>query len=250
MTSSENQQPDAPQDKAVIGALGSRHQALSELLSPRFGDKLTRVPSRCGELGYEVAPGELLEVATTLRDEFGFEILIDVCAVDYLLYGRAEWETEGATSTGFSRAAEAFTILADPGAQFDPRRFAVVYHLLSLSRNARLRLTVYTGVDNPPIVPSVVGVWAAADWFEREAFDLYGVLFDGHPDLRRILTDYGFIGHPFRKDFPLSGNLEVRYDAEQGRVIYQPVTIEPRTLVPKVIRDDNRYEPDLKDDRG
>jgi NADH-quinone oxidoreductase subunit C len=122
-----------------------------------------------------------------------------------------------------------------------------VYHLLSLSNNLRLRLRVFTGSDNPPVVPSVVDVWNSANWYEREAFDLFGILFDGHPDLRRILTDYGFIGHPFRKDFPLIGNVEVRYDAEQGRVVYQPVTIEPRTLVPKVITDDNRYEPDLKD---
>ncbi|MEX1265641.1 MAG: NADH-quinone oxidoreductase subunit C, partial [Woeseia sp.] len=130
---------------------------------------------------------------------------------------------------------------------FNPRRFAVVYHLLSLQKNSRLRLRVYTGASNPPILPSVVDVWSSANWFEREAFDLFGVLFDGHPDLRRILTDYGFIGHPFRKDFPLSGNVEVKYDAEKGRVAYQPVSIESRTLVPKVIRDDNRYSPHLKD---
>jgi NADH-quinone oxidoreductase subunit C len=131
--------------------------------------------------------------------------------------------------------------------QFEPRRFAVVYHLLSIARNQRLRLRVYTGTANPPVVPSVVGVWAAADWYEREAFDLFGILFDGHPDLRRLLTDYGFIGHPFRKDFPLSGNVEVQYDPGKGRVVYQPVSIEPRTLVPRVIRDDNRYAPELKD---
>ncbi|HEX2140378.1 MAG TPA: NADH-quinone oxidoreductase subunit C, partial [Woeseiaceae bacterium] len=118
---------------------------------------------------------------------------------------------------------------------------------LSLANNSRLRLRVFTGLENPPVVASVVPVWNAANWFEREAFDLFGILFDGHPDLRRILTDYGFIGHPFRKDFPLIGTVEVRYDVEQGRVKYQPVTIEPRTLVPKVIRDDNRYQPELKD---
>ncbi len=111
----------------------------------------------------------------------------------------------------------------------------------------RLRLRVFAGSDNPPVVPSVIGIWQSADWYEREAFDLFGILFDGHPDLRRILTDYGFIGHPFRKDFPISGNVEVRYDPDKGRVVYQPVSIEPRVLVPRVIRDDNRYQPDLKD---
>jgi NADH-quinone oxidoreductase subunit C len=230
--------------------LSSRLDGLAARVGDRFGDLLVRVDSRCGELGYEVSPGKLHDVARALRDDFGFEMLIDICGVDYLGYGKDEWQTQEATNSGFSRAAERGTILADPAEQFHPRRFAVVYHLLSISNNLRLRLTVYTGPDNPPVVTSVVDIWAAANWFERETFDLFGVLFDGHPDLRRILTDYGFIGHPFRKDFPLSGNLEVRYDPDQGRVVYQPVTIEPRTLVPRVIRDDNRYAPDLKDGDG
>ena len=136
-------------------------------------------------------------------------------------------------------------MILDETEAFDPRRFAVVYHLLSIANNTRLRLRVFTGTDNPPVVDSLVPIWNCANWFEREAFDLFGILFDGHPDLRRILTDYGFIGHPFRKDFPLSGNVEVAYDPEQGRVAYRPVSIEPRTLVPKVIRDDNRYSGDL-----
>ena len=154
-----------------------------------------------------------------LRDdpECDYDFLSDVTAVDYLGY-----------------PAEM------------PARFAVVYHLLSLQHNARLRMRVYTGSANPPVVKSVVDIWNGANWFEREAFDLYGILFEGHPDLRRILTDYGFIGHPFRKDFPLIGNVEVSYDADKGRVAYQPVSIEPRTLVPRVIRDDNRYESDLR----
>lgn len=227
-----------------------RQEALASRIAERFGASVRRRGSRCGELGFEVSPSDLLAVATTLRDEFGFEMLVDLCGVDYLTYGRDEWETQDATSAGFSRAAQRGVILADPGQEFDPRRFAVVYHLLSVSGNARLRLSVYTGAVNPPVVPSVIPVWAAANWYEREAFDLFGILFEGHPDLRRLLTDYGFIGHPFRKDFPLSGNLEVRYDPEQGRVVYQPVTIEPRTLVPRVIRDDNRYSPDLKDGHG
>ena len=135
----------------------------------------------------------------------------------------------------------------DESDTFEAERFAVVYHLLSIQNNFRLRLRLYTGESNPPIVKSVVDIWNSANWYEREAFDLFGVLFDGHPDLRRILTDYGFIGHPFRKDFPLIGNVEVKYDADKGRVVYQPVTIEPRTLVPRVIRDDNRYSEDLKE---
>ena len=227
-----------------------RQEAFAVRLAERFNEAIVRVASRSGELGYETAPDNLLAVAGALRDEFGFEMLIDLCGVDYLTYGRDEWATQEATSGGFSRATEQATILADPDKQFDARRFAVVYHLLSVTGNVRVRITTYTGAGNPPIVPSVIGIWAAANWYEREAFDLFGILFDGHPDLRRLLTDYGFIGHPFRKDFPLSGNLEVRYDAEQGRVIYQPVTIEARTLVPRVIRDDNRYSPDLKDGHG
>ncbi|MEO8225472.1 MAG: NADH-quinone oxidoreductase subunit C [Gammaproteobacteria bacterium] len=230
--------------------ISPRQEAFAVKFVERCGDLVLRVASRCGELGFEVPPANLLAVARVLRDNFAIEMLVDICGVDYLTYGRDEWETQEATSAGFSRATEQGTILADPGQQFNARRFAVVYHLLSVSTNLRLRLTVYTGTDNPPIIPSVIGIWAAANWYEREAFDLFGILFDGHPDLRRLLTDYGFIGHPFRKDFPLSGNLEVRYDPEQGRVIYQPVTIEPRTLVPRVIRDDNRYEPDLKDGHG
>jgi NADH-quinone oxidoreductase subunit C len=139
-------------------------------------------------------------------------------------------------------------IVPEADATFDPRRFAVVYHLLSVSLNHRIRLRVFTGPENPPVVPSIVEVWSSANWYEREAFDLFGIVFHGHPDLRRILTDYGFIGHPFRKDFPLIGNVEVRYDPEISRVTYQPVSIEPRVLVPKVIRDDNRYASGFKED--
>ena len=184
-----------------------------------------------------------------IRDEeaFGFDMLMDVCGVDYLDYGHAEWKTRDATDSGFSRGVEREPVIIDDAESFDPRRFAVVYHLLSLSHNWRLRLRTFSGPSNPPVVRSLVDVWNSANWFEREAFDLYGILFEGHPDLRRILTDYGFIGHPFRKDFPLSGNVEVSYDAEKGRVAYQPVSIEPRTLVPRVIRDDNRYAAGIKD---
>ena len=227
--------------------MSDRNETLAARVDERFGDKLSRVPSTCDELTYEVEKADLIEVATALRSDLGFEMLMDVCGVDYLTYGTDEWNTSEATDTGFSRGVEREPVILDEADEFDPRRFAVVYHLLSIRENQRLRLRTFTGTDNPPVVKSVVDIWNSANWFEREAFDLYGILFDGHPDLRRILTDYGFIGHPFRKDFPLIGNVEVAYDEEKGRVAYQPVSIEPRTLVPRVIRDDNRYSADLKD---
>jgi len=203
-------------------------------------------------LTYEVAKADLVDVAKALRDDDDLQIdqLIDVCGVDYLTYGEVEWKTESATESGFSRGVERKPVILDESDSFDPRRFAVVYHLMSVEQNVRLRLRVFTEENNPPVVPSLVSVWSAANWFEREAFDLLGILFEGHPDLRRIMTDYGFIGHPFRKDFPLSGNVEVKYDSDRGRVVYQPVSIEERTLVPRVIRDDNRYSVELKDDAG
>ena len=224
-------------------------ETLAAQIDERFGERMTRMPSICGELTYEIDKHDLVEIATTLRNDgdFGFEMLVDVCGVDYLSYGSDEWTTSSATGTGFSRGVEREPVILDEADEFEPKRFAVVYHLLSVQHNFRLRLRTFTGADNPPIVSSVVDIWNGANWFEREVFDLFGILFDGHPDLRRILTDYGFIGHPFRKDFPLTGNVEVSYDADKGRVAYQPVSIEPRTLVPRVIRDDNRYSADLKD---
>lgn len=229
--------------------MSERYDTLATRIHERFGEQMRRVPSTCGELTYELDKDALIEVATALRNEgaFGFEMLMDVCGVDYLNYGSDEWLTNAATDTGFSRGVERQPVILDEADEFEPNRFAVVYHLLSLQHNFRLRLRVFTGTSNPPIIKSVVDIWNGANWFEREAFDLFGILFDGHPDLRRILTDYGFIGHPFRKDFPLMGNVEVSYDADEGRVVYKPVSIEPRTLVPRVIRDDNRYEADLKD---
>jgi NADH-quinone oxidoreductase subunit C len=222
---------------------------LDARIDERFGDQVTRIASSCGELTIEVAKGDLIAVATALRNEpeFGFEMLMDVCGVDYLLYGETEWTTSTATDSGFSRGVRRGQVILDEADEFDGRRFAVVYHLLSLRHNTRLRMRVFTGTDNPPRVRSVVDIWNSANWFEREAFDLFGILFEGHPDLRRVLTDYGFIGHPFRKDFPLIGNVEVSYDPVKGRVAYQPVSIEPRTLVPRVIRDDNRYDEQLRD---
>jgi NADH-quinone oxidoreductase subunit C len=229
--------------------MSDRNETLATQIDERFGERMTRIPSICGELGYEIDKDDLVEIATTLRNDgdFGFEMLVDVCGVDYLSYGSDEWTTSSATGTGFSRGVEREPVILDEADEFEPKRFAVVYHLLSVQHNFRLRLRTFTGTDNPPIVKSVVDIWNGANWFEREVFDLFGILFDGHPDLRRILTDYGFIGHPFRKDFPLTGNVEVSYDADKGRVAYKPVSIEPRTLVPRVIRDDNRYSADLKD---
>lgn len=226
-----------------------RYETLAARIDERFGEQMSRVESTCGELTFEADKDDLHDICMALRNEaeFGFEMLIDVCGVDYLTYGSDEWTTSGATGTGFSRGVEREPVILDEADEFDPKRFAVVYHLLSLQHNLRLRLRTYTGSDNPPMIRSVVDIWNSADWFEREAFDLYGILFVGHPDLRRILTDYGFVGHPFRKDFPLIGNVEVSYDTDKGRVAYQPVSIEPRTLVPRVIRDDNRYSADLKD---
>ena len=228
------------------------YETLAARIDTRFGESLIREASICGELAYTLEPAALLEVAQALRDEadFGFDTLADVCGVDYLSYGQGEWETQAATETGFSRGVSLAPVIVDESEHFDARRFAVVYHLLSVTNNYRLRLKVFTGDSNPPVIQSLVEIWSSANWFERETFDLYGILFEGHPDLRRILTDYGFIGHPFRKDFPLSGNVEVRYDPDKGRVAYQPVSIEPRTLVPRVIRQDNRYDPALKDSNG
>jgi NADH-quinone oxidoreductase subunit C len=219
-------------------AAPSRSQALVPLLEARFGALGAGVSTALGEVTIEVPAAVLPAVALALRDEpdFAFEQLIDLCGVDYLSYGGAEWTTsERATSTGFSRGVERPD--QPPSAPVSERRFAVVTHLLSQRHNRRLRLRVYA-LDDPPRVASLVEVWSGANWFEREAFDLFGILFEGHPDLRRILTDYGFIGHPFRKDFPLIGHVEMRYDPERGRVVYQPVTIEPRVLVPRVIREE------------
>jgi NADH-quinone oxidoreductase subunit C len=220
-------------------------------LLARFGSALERVPSRCGELTFEVPASQLVAVCRALRDEpdWSFEQLIDLTGVDYLDYGRVEWPTESASNRGFSRGRSASVSRdAQAGAgEGSDRRFAVAYHLLSVARNRRLRLRCWCEEGEPPMLDSVEGIWKAADWYEREAFDLFGILFRGHPDLRRLLTDYGFVGHPFRKDFPLIGNVEVRYDPAKGRVVYEPVGIEPRTLVPRVIRDDNRYDAALKD---
>jgi NADH-quinone oxidoreductase subunit C len=218
----------------------ARLDSLASSLAKHFEKLGCGISQALAEVCLIVPSENLLDVARTLRDhdDFRFEILVDVCGVDYAAYGRSEWETEEASSTGFGRGVDRELELA---MEDDSERFAAVYQLLSLKHNRRLRVKVYAGGGHP-MVDSVIGIWSSASWYEREAFDLYGILFRGHPDLRRILTDYGFVGHPFRKDFPISGHVEMRYDPEQQRVVYGPVEIEPRTLVPRVIRADSRYE--------
>ena len=225
-------------------------ERLAALVRERLGSGARVAPPRFGEVTVEVAAAALRETCMTLRDAEGlrFGQLVDLCGVDYLDYGRADWQTsETATGDGFSRGVRSRApVGAAAGAAHEGPRFTVVYHLLSHEHNQRLRLRC-PAPGEPPIVESVHDVWNAADWYEREAFDLFGILFDGHPDLRRILTDYGFVGHPFRKDFPLSGEVEMRYDPARRRVVYEPVSIEPRTLVPKVIRrDEDRHGEDRR----
>ena len=216
-----------------------RLETLENAVRRAFGTLGGEVSRYRGELTLTVPCEHVRSVMERLRDgpAFRFEECMDVCGVDYLSYGDSEWATSDASFSGFGRAAE-----RGPAETTDGKgRFAVVYHLLSIALNQRLRVKAYLDAAEP-IVDSVVDVWHGVDWFEREAFDMYGILFAGHPDLRRILTDYGFVGHPFRKDFPLSGHVEMRYDPEQQRVVYEPVTVEPRVLVARVIREDNRYE--------
>ncbi|MEN4903762.1 NADH-quinone oxidoreductase subunit C [Luteimonas sp. TWI1416] len=230
--------------------------AFAARLRTRFADAEVAVALPRGEVAITTA-GDWLDTCRVLREEFGFESLIDLCGVDYLGYGSDEWDTE-VSSEGFSRGVEGrgpgrFRFGEAPSRQVGQpdataeipvpqRRFVVVAQLLSIRHNRRLTVRCFAPSDDLPVVSSLTGLWPVADWFEREAFDLFGVIFEGHPDLRRILTDYGFVGHPFRKDFPLIGNVEVRYDAERKRVVYEPVTsVEPRVGVPRVIRDDARY---------
>jgi NADH-quinone oxidoreductase subunit C len=227
-----------------MAATGS---ALADRLRARFEGAMLTVAEPRGEITLDVAAAEWLAAAQALRDEFGFEQCVDVSGVDYLSYGSDEWDTD-VSSEGFSRGVEgkgagrfAWGEAPNGAANSPERRFAAVAHLLSCQHNQRVRLRTFAENDDLPVVASLTSVWPGTNWFEREAFDLYGIVFEGHPDLRRILTDYGFVGHPFRKDFPLIGNVEVRYDAEKRRVVYEPVSIEPRVLVPRVIRDDARY---------
>ncbi len=217
-------------------------QALATRVKEVFGALIKDTRVQHGEVTCDVDAANLVKVCNRLRDEpeFAFQILVDLCGIDYSAYGVAEWNTQDATGSGFSRGVQRADDAAYHGAVAPENRFAVIYHLLSVANNMRLRLRAFAPGE-PPKVDSVIGVWSCANWYEREAFDLYGILFEGHPDLRRILTDYGFIGNPFRKDFPLFGHVEMRYDAVKKRVVYEPVKIEPRVLVPKVIREDHRY---------
>jgi NADH-quinone oxidoreductase subunit C len=231
--------------------------AFAERLRARFPGAGIAVAEPRGEIGIVFDAVESHAACKALRDEFGFEQLIDVAGIDYLGYGSDEWDTD-VSSEGFSRGVEGRNVgrfgfgespsrqLQEPDGEgaipMPKRRYAAVLQLLSVRHNQRVRVRVFAPDDALPVVPSVVDLWPVANWFEREAFDLFGIVFQGHPDLRRILTDYGFVGHPFRKDFPLIGNVEVRYDADRKRVVYEPVTsVEPRVNVPRVVRDDARY---------
>jgi len=236
--------------------MSTNRQQMADALAAEFAEKLETVSVAYDEVTIEVSAEHLVEVATGLRDHdsFRFQQVVDICGVDYSQYGRAEWQTEDASGAGFSRGVDAASSgRLQFGDELDSlavqgRRFAAVYHLISYAHNQRLRMRVYALDDSFPVVPTVTGIWNGADWYEREAFDLFGILFSGHPDLRRILTDYGFVGHPFRKDFPLVGNVEMRYDPERERVVYEPVSITPRVLVPRVLREDHRYLVDETDE--
>lgn len=214
-------------------------QQLADQLQAHFGARLQTCTVDREEVTIEVSNEDYLAVCKELRDHdsFRFRMLIDLCGIDYAHYGQVEWETEESSGKGFSRGVEAGV---DTTVTWEKPRFAVVLHLLSVDHNHRVRVRSFVD-EQVPMISSVTGLWPVANWFEREAFDLYGILFEGHSDLRRLLTDYGFVGHPFRKDFPLIGNVELRYDATQKRCVYEAVSIEPRVLVPRVIRHDQRY---------
>lgn len=226
-------------------------KAISDLFTDRFGERVTVGDTQSGITMLEIEVDAWQEVCRALRDEedFSFEQLTDLCGVDYLSYGQSEWDTEDASQEGFGRGVESlgpgrFDWANRPEAGEMKQRFGVIVHLLSFRHNRRLRVRCFAPDEGMPIVPTLVDIWSSANWYEREAFDLFGVVFEGHPDLRRIMTDYGFTGHPFRKDFPLIGNVAVRYDEEKRRIVYEPVDIEPRVTVPRVLREDSRYKTD------
>jgi NADH-quinone oxidoreductase subunit C len=225
--------------------------SLSDQLADCFGERISISEPGSDMVTIQVPVDDWLDVAQTLRDDarFAFAQLTDLCGVDYLGFGQVEWDTTGAMHDGYSRGVETlgagrFDWNNRPESSEIEQRFSVVVHLLSTSNNTRLRMTTFAADEGFPVVPSLIEIWNSVNWYERETFDLFGIIFEGHPDLRRILTDYGFTGHPFRKDFPLIGNVTVRYDEEKGRVVYEPVEIEPRVLVPRVIRNDSRYKAD------
>jgi len=228
--------------------MSSRAEQMCEQLQALFPDN-DSIHVDIDLVAMTVDASDLIAVCTELRDNTAcaFAQLTDLCGVDYATYGQSEWSTETDSDASFSRAVNASSVGSltfNTGIdlpELNHARFAAVTHLLSLDHNIRLRVQCFAPNDDIPMVPSLTGIWTCAEWFEREAFDLFGILFEGHNDLRRLLTDYGFTGHPFRKDFPLIGNVEMRYDPVKQRVVYEPVTIEPRVLVPRVIRDDARY---------
>jgi len=215
---------------------------LIEQVQAVLKDKIETFTLYKDQLTIQVVADDILEVCFELRDssDLHFEMLIDLCGIDYSDYGLDQWKTTSATLSGFSRGVTQ-RMISVPVTLKPRSRFAVAYHLLSLKHNQRIRVKAFLESEDPPFIDSVIEVWNCANWYEREAYDLYGILFRNHPDLRRILTDYGFTGHPFRKDFPVIGTVEMRYDAARERCIYDPVSINPRTLVPKVIREDHRY---------
>ena len=224
---------------------------LTDHLEECFAGRIEISKAANGQVAIRVPVDRWLDVAQTLRDDarFAFSQLTDLCGVDYLGYGQSEWETTEATHGGFSRGVEGlgpgrFDWNSRPESVDIEQRFSVVVHLISLTHNLRISMSTFAADEGLPVVPSLIEIWKSVDWYERETFDLFGIVFEGHPDLRRILTDYGFVGHPFRKDFPLIGNVAVRYDEEKGRVVYEPVEISPRVLVPRVIRKDSRYQAD------
>lgn len=210
--------------------------ALRTSLTELLGDRLAGMDERLGELTVVVKAAGMLDALTHLRDTAGFAQMVDLCGVDYSTYGDGEWEGKRFSSDVTQETGLVST-------ETRKARFAIVYHLLSVVHNARLRVRIFAEDDDFPVLESVTDIWPCANWYEREAFDLYGIMFTGHPDLRRILTDYGFVGNPFRKDFPLSGHVEMRYDPEQQRVIYQPVSIEPREVTPRIVREENYASP-------
>ncbi len=221
--------------------MSEKLERLVALLNEKVGSSIEGCEVNTGQVIVHVPSAALLAVCKTLHDDpaLAFEQCVDICGVDYSTYAQADWQTQSASNQGFSRGVSAASG-SQAATGVYPTRYAVVYQLLSHANNYRVRVKVPVD-DESMMVDSVVDIWSGANWYEREAFDMYGILFDGHPDLRRILTDYGFIGHPFRKDFPLNGNVEVRYDPDKGRVVYQPVSIENRVLVPRVIREDERF---------
>jgi len=225
-------------------------KTLKKQLLSALSDKVETCDIAFDELTLRIDKENLLDVCAILKKDFKFEMLIDIAGIDYLHFGQTEWKTTRASATGFSRATRPLRMFSTkPGyTPKRPQRFCVAYHLLSIRQNIRMTIKVFLADEENPSIDSVMALWPTANWHEREAYDMFGILFKNHEDLRRILTDYNFEGYPFRKDFPLEGYVEMRFDNEKDRIVYEPVEIKPRVLVPKVIREDSRYldNPDTK----